>query len=70
DDFFKSTSIPFVAGFAIGGVLNVMGTSLVILLKSSPLTVLSEPVGVLVILMVLLPSIKAYLFSSGEVESS
>ena len=70
DDFFKSTSIPFVAGFAIGGVLNVMGTSLVILLKSSPLTVLSEPIGVLIILMVLLPSIKAYLFSSREVESS
>ncbi len=66
--FFGEVAVPFVAGFAIGGVLNIMGTSIVVILRSSPLEPISSVVGVLIMLTVLLPAIRAYI-SSGRVEA-
>ncbi len=64
--FFNYVAVPFVAGFAIGGVLDIMETSIVNVIKSSPLEPLSSFIGVLLILAVFLPALRAYL-SSKEV---
>lgn len=63
DRFLSDTAVPFMAGFAIGGVLNIMGTSLVVLMKASPLQPAASLVGVLIILAVILPSLRAYMSS-------
>ncbi|MDK2371946.1 MAG: OPT/YSL family transporter [Candidatus Korarchaeota archaeon] len=65
-EFFWETAVPFVAGFAIGGVLNIMGTSLVVIMRSSPLEPLASIVGVIILLSVILPSVKAYMSFSQE----
>ncbi len=59
-EFIHGRALPFLAGFAVGGVLNAMGTSLVMIIKSSPLSPASEVVGFLMILAVVLPVVRSY----------
>ncbi len=66
DGFFNYVAVPFVAGFAIGGVLDIMETSIVNVVKSSPLEPASSIIGFILMLAVLLPALKAYI-SSKEV---
>lgn len=62
-EFMSGKAVPFFAGFAVGGVLNAMGTSLVLILKSSPFSFLSEVIGFAIILVVILPTIRSYVYS-------
>jgi len=59
-DFMRRRAIPFLAGFAVGGVLNAMGTSLVLIAKASPISSFSWVIGSLIILAVMLPAVRAY----------
>ncbi|MDW8035572.1 MAG: OPT/YSL family transporter [Candidatus Korarchaeum sp.] len=65
-EFMHTKALPFVAGFAVGGVLNAIGTSIVLIVKSSPLSPASGVIGLLIILAVVLPVVRSYA-TSGRV---
>jgi hypothetical protein len=67
ETFLQDKAVPFFAGFAIGGVLNAIGTSVVLIVKSSPLSPVSGPLGALIILAVILPVMRSYM-RSGDFE--
>ena len=67
ESFLQDKAIPFFAGFAIGGVLNAIGTSVVLIVRSSPLSPISELLGALIILSVILPVMRSYM-KSGDSE--
>ncbi|MEM0036304.1 MAG: DUF6785 family protein [Candidatus Korarchaeum sp.] len=64
--FMRTRALPFLAGFAVGGVLNAIGTSVVLIVKSSPLSPISGVLGFLIILGVMLPVVRSYA-KSGRV---
>lgn len=62
-EFMRTRALPFLAGFAVGGVLNAIGTSVVLIIKSSPLSPVSGLIGFLMILGVFLPVVRSYALS-------
>ncbi len=67
DNFFNYVAVPSIAGFAIGGVLDIMETSIIDVVKSSPLEPVSGVIGFILMLAVLLPTLKAYVSSKEAI---
>lgn len=63
EEFVRTRALPFLAGFAVGGVLNAIGTSVVLIVRSSPLSSVSGVIGFLIILAVVLPAVRSYAIS-------